>query len=283
MICNASLLYLTAYFLKWKIHIIRFISSTCIATSYVLLLITTENFFFHSLITKLVFSILILWLAFGRKIFQKLWLTMITFYSLYMFMGGALLGIHYVIQANGSSIQGINKPISASYVLSAFPIIAFVAKKQADFFIRKKFTVESLYRVDITMYGKTVQVNGLMDTGNQLYDPITNKPVIFASSTFFKQIFTQIEWQQIQSAVEMETVHLLPTQLKRKLVTIPYQDVSGMDQIIYTWIADEVSIIDKDVVRTSYRIPIGIQFSHLTADHAYECLLHPGMIIHGKN
>lgn len=243
----------------------------------------TTNGILHFILMKVIFSVLILWIAFGNKLFHHFWTSLFVFYGLYMFVGGAMLLIHFMMNPVVGATTSVYKQISVTYVLSVFPVVAFATKKQADFFLRKKFTNDSLYHVSLSLNGRGLEGKGLLDTGNQLYDPLLNKPVIFANSKLVRQAFSVAEWEQLKTVLETKNRQFIPKTLQKQLVMIPYQDVSGVERTIVAVKARYVTIHSQKHTYTLEDIPVGLQLNELTVDGSYDCLLHPHFITHGKN
>src|SRR5699024_2411068 len=127
----------------------------------------------------------------------------------------------------------------------------------------------------LTLAGQTVSINGFIDTGNQLYDPLTNKPVAFMNRNIFKQLYSELEWEVIHDKLESNNVGLLPKSLQKKIISIPFIDITGVEQFTHVLLLDKLQVETANSNIVWEQVPVGIHRDRLTADNQYECLLHP--------
>lgn len=130
---------------------------------------------------------------------------------------------------------------------------------------------------------KKVTVKGLIDSGNQLYDPITKKPVMIAEAEKLMTVFPESMHQVISNRNPMEAV----TAIEQKewigrLKIIPYRSVGQDLQLLLAVIADEVVIHTKEESLMLSRPLIGLNHSRLSSEDDYQCIIHPKMIQTGK-
>src|SRR5699024_3386406 len=164
------------------------------------------------------------------------------FVGTYILFGGILMMLHFVWTDHISFMDNTGPNISATFVISFFPLIAYATKKQADYLLHKKIIYDQCYIVHLTLAGQTVSINGFIDTGNQLYDPLTNKPVAFMNRNIFKQLYSELEWEVIHDKLESNNVGLLPKSLQKKIISIPFIDITGVEQFTHVLLLDKLRV-----------------------------------------
>lgn len=99
------------------------------------------------------------------------------FYMISVILGGFLYYLNLEFSYTHIGMVFINKGISvnAIFLLIISPIILYIYYKQTKNF---KTSYHLMYKVVIGFKKKKLKLNGFLDTGNKLIDPITNKPIL---------------------------------------------------------------------------------------------------------
>lgn len=197
---DTLLLYLTAIILKRKVQSYRLILGGLIGSFIILLSITPINAYSGHPFTKLFFSFLMILTTFGYKRFRYFLSGVFTLYLVTFLAGGALIGVHYFIQFDLDlasnvalgSIKGFGDPISWLFVLIGFPIAWHFSRMNFERMEVTKIQYEKMVDVTVTLGSTIMKVKGLIDNGNQLYDPISKMPVMFVSLRNFKDVPEEI-------------------------------------------------------------------------------------------
>ena len=137
---------------------------------------------------KIGFSFLMLWIAFGSLPLRSFFKVVLYFYLLSFTMAGAVLGGNSLLKANGITYFDA---FSIHWLSLIFAVLAaFLLVRWAIFYIRKNFRREGLVRkASIYIAGQKVPIKVFMDTGNDLIDPITQKPVMVLEYAAVQHIF----------------------------------------------------------------------------------------------
>lgn len=169
-IIDYSILNLIKDFLKINTSTKRIIISSLLGE---LSLLFINNSF--QLIIKILFSILLVIIAFKYKNIIYLLKELIYFYTISFFLGGIL----YYLK--------INSLINYSYFILLVPFILNIYKR-IEYNLNK--TIKTNYKVTIYLNnGEILYLNGFMDTGNTLIEPYTNKKVIFINKNINENYF----------------------------------------------------------------------------------------------
>lgn len=241
------------------------------------------NTFFTGVVGKVVFSIGIVMCTFRfRSVYQTVKL-LILFYFTSFAIGGGLIGIHYFLKqpmmmsANGvlSFNEGYGQPISWLFVVICFPLVWKFTKNRMDKHAIEKIRYEQTYDLALKMQKSQFHTTGLMDSGNQLVDPLTKKAVIICDELFLQQWFSKKEWNQLKVAHDNLALEAIPKDWEPYIHIIPYHSVEGKSKFMLALKAEKLIIYMNEEELVISNVLVGIQFSHLTKDHNYHCLLQP--------
>lgn len=139
-----------------------------------------------------------------------------------------------------------------------FTYVVYVCVKKLYFWMQQQTEQRKLiYPVEIHIRDKQFFVEALLDTGNSLVEPISQKPVCIIE----KQI-----WEKHDTYVSLETVRAIPFHSIGKKHGIMF-GTEVEEIIIYT---DEGKIFMKDVM-------MGMSEYELSKSDSYQMILHPAL------
>lgn len=246
--------------------------------------------FFTTIYGKLLYSLLIILCTFRFVNIYRMIKRLLLFYFVTFTIGGGLIALHFLLQSpleistNGlfTFNSGYGDPISWIFVMIGFPIIWLFTKRNMDKHAIEKVRYDELYPVTIQINKLSYSTTGYMDSGNQLVDPITKKPVVICDETFLKQWFSEDDWKTLREAHETLDFGRIPLKWEDRIQIIPYQGVEGKSRFLLAIRPDQLTIFENNEQIFTERVLIGIQFATLTKDQTYHCLLHPQIIKFGK-
>ncbi|MCK9905738.1 sigma-E processing peptidase SpoIIGA, partial [Frankia sp. Cpl3] len=140
-----------------------------------------------------------------------------------------------------------------------------------------------LAEVVVKVMGENVICRGLVDTGNQLYEPMTRTPVMVMESSLFAHLLPE---PLLALAREAENklekmdglLDALPDTWQTRLRLVPYRSVSrGMDFLL-AFKPDLVTVIQDGTRFESTRVLIGLNPIGLAADGQYQAIVHPALL-----
>ncbi|MGG3466586.1 sigma-E processing peptidase SpoIIGA [Neobacillus pocheonensis] len=284
---DSLLLYLTAIFLKRRIRIWRLLAGGFIGSLIILLAFTPLNVYSNHPIAKLFCSIMMVLAAFGYKRLSYFIKALMTLYLATFLIGGALLGTHYFIQYDVelttkvlmSSIKGFGDPVSWLFVLIGFPIAWHFSKKNVEDMEMTKIQFEQIVNVSLIIEGETFIFRGLIDSGNQLYDPLSKLPVMFVS------IKNQLDGipNPIRKIAESPDPLLIstddvPVEWQNRLRIVPCKVVGQEHQLIVAIKPDKILIEQNGDEYLCEKGLVSFTTQQLSGDDAFECIVHPKML-----
>ncbi|WP_164669091.1 sigma-E processing peptidase SpoIIGA [Virgibacillus doumboii] len=265
---------------------IRIVFGAFIASLLVPLSIFYPDSFFTSVAGKLIYSIVIIVCTFQFRSIYQLTKLLLLFYFTTFAIGGGLIATHFLLQnpvgLSSSGIltfnSGYGDPISWVFIVIGFPLVWLFTKTRMDKHAVEKIRYDQLCPVAIKIKNKIYSTTGYIDSGNQLTDPLTKKPVIICDEHFLKQWFTSDEWELLELSHESLDFEKLPKGWEKRIHIIPFQGVEGNRTFMMAIKPDNLEIALGDQKIVTSKILIGIQFAELTKDQSYHCLLHPQII-----
>jgi stage II sporulation protein GA (sporulation sigma-E factor processing peptidase) len=288
LLFDSLLLYLTAIFLKRRIQIWRLLAGGFIGSLIILLSFTPLNAYTSHPISKLICSMLMVLCTFGFKRFTFFFKALMTLYVSTFLIGGGLMGAHYFIQSDSelsvkvmsSSVKGFGDPISWLFVLIGFPLAWHFARKNVEGMEMTKIQFEQIVSVQLHIADEMMHFKGLVDSGNQLYDPLSKLPVMFVSLK--SQSEAAPESIRRLAAADPEQFILgsqdMPDDWQNRLRIIPCRVVGQEHQLIIA-IKPDLILIDHNADQyVCEKGLVSFTMQQLSAEDAFQCIVHPKML-----
>jgi stage II sporulation protein GA (sporulation sigma-E factor processing peptidase) len=287
LLFDSLLLYLTAIFLKRRIRIWRLLAGGFIGSIIILLWFTPLNTYSNHPLSKLFCSVLMVLAVFGYKRFSYFIKGLMTLYVATFLIGGALIGTHYFIQYDSnmtleflkSLSNGFGDPITWLFVLIGFPIAWHFSKKNVENFEMAKIQFDQIVKVQVTIEEITFSCKGLVDSGNQLYDPLSKLPVMIVS---IRNLIEEMPEPIIKIANDHEALLMgnteLPLEWQNRLRVVPCRVVGQENQLVVTVKPDSIYIHQNGDQYLCEKGLISFTMQQLSADDAFESIVHPKML-----
>lgn len=284
---DSLLLFLTAIILKRDVRLWRIFAGGLIGSIIILLSITPIHSYAGHPITKLFFSIVMVLTSFGFKRFRFFLRGLLTFYLMTFLIGGSLIGVHYFVKFDFNlsntvlmaSVKGFGDPISWLFVLLGFPIAWHFSKRNIEAIEITKIQYDSIVKVIIEINDVSYQFKGLIDSGNQLYDPISKMPVMFISIKKRIADFPNylVEMAQNPEKFILGTEEVAPDWENRMRI-IPYSVLGQEHQLIIAIKPDKILIEKEGELYHVERGLVSFSAQQLSPDDAFQCIVHPKML-----
>lgn len=284
---DSLLLYLTAIFLKRKIQIWRLLAGGFIGSLIIILSFTPLHAYTNHPLGKLLCSVLMILVSFGYKRWRFFIKALMTLYVSTFLIGGALIGAHYFIQFDQQtsaqmlmySVKGFGDPVSWLFVLIGFPIAWHFSRKNIESMEMTKIQFEQIVNVTVAFNDESYIFKGLIDSGNQLYDPFTKLPVMFVSVKNGIDGFPE----PIQKmALDPESLLLgeveFPSEWQSRLRIIPCRVVGQEHQLIVAVKPDSILIEKNGEQYVCEKGLVSFTNQQLSSDDAFQCIVHPKML-----
>jgi stage II sporulation protein GA (sporulation sigma-E factor processing peptidase) len=289
---DTLLLYLTAIILKRSPSMWRLILGGLLGSTIILLTFTPLHVYSSNPITKLLFSLVMVLIAFGYKRFRYFTMGLMTFYLTTFLVGGSLIGVHYFINFDFqlsssvflSSVKGFGDPISWLFVVIGFPLAWYFSKSNFEKIEITKIQYDQIVNVTIVIGEVKIECKGLVDSGNQLYDPISKWPVMFVS---LKNKLNEVDPAFIQFAQQGNELLFgeedIPESLAGKIRIIPCKVVGKEHQLILAFKPDEIIIEQQQEKIVTKKGLISFTMQELSSEDIFQCIVHPKLLTGSKS
>ncbi|MBD1379942.1 sigma-E processing peptidase SpoIIGA [Metabacillus arenae] len=285
------LLLLTGILLKRKIIKWRLVIGGLIGASIVLFMFSPLSYYVTHPFGKMIISLLMVYSAFGFKRFRYFVQNTLTFYFVTFMVGGGMLGFHYFLQTENQIVDGVlmtqtsgfGDPISWLFVVLGFPAIWYFSRKRIDDLETKKIQYDEIIQVSIYLTKDIhMQIRGLIDSGNQLYDPITKNPVMILD---VNKIAHHLPERLVDHVLNQDVMNVFSTPdteddfpLANRIRLIPYRGVGQSHQFLLALKPESIVLTSKTETYTVKKALIGLNATNLSTDGDYECIVHPKML-----
>lgn len=134
-----------------------------------------------------------------------------------------------------------------------------------------------LMQVEIALDGQSICLKGMVDTGNQLRDPLSGLPVIIVDWDSLKPIIPQEMSYFFQAAWDKAASKLASPPAGTRLRLIPFTGVSGNSGILPGFKPDALYLTGKQG-RFKKAAVVGVSGKPLSRRGLYQALLHPELV-----
>ncbi|KGA97005.1 protease [Alkalihalobacillus alcalophilus ATCC 27647 = CGMCC 1.3604] len=281
------LIALTALVLKRRFKHVRFILAAFIASFIVILMFTPFADLVYSPWFKLIYSALIVWVAFGYERLRFFIQNLLMFYFVTFMTGGALFALHFFWQTELDILSSfspqngifIGSSISWVFVLIGFPLVWYFSKQRFETIETKKIQADQMAEVTLFIDHFEIKTIGLVDTGNQLLCPITKQPVMIIEGSLLYETYSEAVVKELSQIAEGKDELLPETEkLAHRVRIIPYRVVGQASPFLTALKPDKVEIVFNNERYETEKVLLGLQEGELSADGLFTSIIHPKLV-----
>lgn len=283
---NFLILYLVWRIAKNSSSLWRLMASASMGALYAVLLLVPSLHFLSFLPFKLILSILMVLLAY-RVYRLKDFLKLIGFfYAITFLLAGSCFAFFYASKRELMVENGLfiieDFPIRLILYSATFLLILY--RTLWPLIVKKINTKNLIYRIRLYFEGQIISLDVLLDTGNDLCDPINKSPVMLVEYDLIKQVLPlEIKrlYRQGGSVFQLENKEIKDSLLESgwldRFRLIPYASVNGSG-LIMAYKPDKASILIDGRWEFIKDIMVGIKKERLTFDNEYHGLIQPQIL-----
>lgn len=284
-IINFIVLYSTNKITKSNIKIRGIILGTLISTAYSLVLFLPSLLFLSRFIFKVIISALIVYITFSSKSLKTFLYQWLTFYIVSFIFAGAIMSL-------SSNFTNISKLLSKEInlfnvfsiknILIGIFIALIVSLIVFSYNHRKKEIERLLVDASIIHKARSISIKALVDTGNSLKEPLSNRSVFVVELSKLWSILPQ-ELKGFYENTPDVSIEDLLIKLNDKfpLTLIPFKSIGNDNGIILGFRPDKILIKLKDEEDeiVLHKTIVGIYNGNLSHDNEFSALLNYESII----
>ncbi|WP_157950889.1 sigma-E processing peptidase SpoIIGA [Peribacillus acanthi] len=284
---DCLLLYWTSILLKKPIKKTRIMIGGLIGSIIIVLMFSPYYAFANSVLVKILFSILMILVTFGFTRIKNFVKQLMMFYMVTFLSGGILLGVHFLFQyelnvSHAAMLYGpktFGDPISWMFVCIGFPIGWHFSKKNLENLEMTSIVYDQMVKVIVKIKDFESEWVGLIDSGNQLYDPISGSPVMIISISNMGDDLPQPLKTLMDRQEEILTEgKFIETDWSERIRLIPCKVVGNDHGMLLGLRPDWIKIVKGE---HQYRVQKGLisfTLQELSSDRSYEAIVHPHML-----
>lgn len=265
----------------------RLLAGSTLGSAYALTLFSPHQERWLWFLVKVLFSLCMLLLTFYPLSWQKLLQVLVCFYLVSFIMGGAVLGGLYLsnnllvtpaLAGKGMLLYPVPSTWLALAVLAAVFLVNW-----GSALIKKNFW-QALLQLPIVIgfNGKRLALKALVDTGNNLRDPLTGRPVIIVEYQALKPILPEEMRLKVRAGEEPELEKIITslagTPWATKVRVIPFHSLGRTGGLLLGFKPDEVVIFWEERLIKITDVVIGLCWERLAPGGNYRALLHPDLL-----
>ncbi len=260
------LLFITGRLIKKIIIYKRLVIASVIGALYVILTAYIGRIFITCFIVKFSVSILMIMIAYDTKGILANVRVILCFYITCLIMVGIMTALSFM-DFDELTVNVIVISIFVGYTALHFFFKEIKARVEKNNYIRS---------VAIGINNKSKVLRAYIDTGNELVDPMTGKPVIVVNIDSIKNILGDDLYNSILNFYKSKTANyenLLSMNSEIKLRIIKYNTISSMGEKMVCIVPDNIEITgdDKNIINAD--AIIGIYPNKISKNDDYDALL----------
>lgn len=287
---DGILLALTAWMRRLKPRWWRLSLSAAVGAMYVVMMFVPELTFLFTFLIKFGLSLMMLWIAFGFVSLQSYLRNLASFYMVNFAAAGGIIGFHYLLQNSGELFSGIWYTASGGLtfdlkigfwftcIVFFLVILIFKGVQTNRRHVEDRETL--LGHVTVYIGDRSIICTGLLDTGNQLSDPLTRTPVMVMEASLWEAELPPAWCKKLaEGEPDKLIMELGDTDFiwQDRLRLVPYRGVNRGAAFMLALKPDYVRIELGGKEYMSTKVLVGFDGGTLSSEGAYRAIIHPSL------
>ncbi|PWK04946.1 sigma-E processing peptidase SpoIIGA [Tumebacillus permanentifrigoris] len=289
LVLDGFILFVTAFLARRKVSGWRMIGASAIGASYALFLFFPALSMLLSFVCKVLFSVLMVWVAFRPKGVWEFGKLLGLFYLASFLMGGAAYATNGLFQ-NVSMKNGLVivkgriawlQPSTLLLIVVGIPLVYWLGKSAWNSLAKAKHREHNFWQVEVRIGDWQAQFTGLLDTGNALTDPLSRTPVMVVDGELLREALPAALTECLEKGADLASAlgdFEFDEAWQARLRLVPYRGVGGMMGMLLCFRPDLVRITANGEEHVCRKVLVGLNPKPLAADGSYRAILHPAML-----
>ncbi len=275
--------------LTWKVSgntapMWRLWCSACVGACYTILLILHGYSVLSAFLLKIMLSFTMMAIGFRITSFSGGLKLLGYFYGITFLMGGAAFGFYYFFNYNIQVSKGIFliKDFPIKIIIYSMVFIIMLYRWLWPLLQLKINHHQLVYKVKIHFGEDSVILDSFLDTGNDLIDPISGRPVMVVELDSIKSILPTGIQKIYQEGKEQHlgyvTGILSDSTWINRFFIVPYSTLSAANEYLLAFRPDRIEILTEGSWIETRQSLVGIRNRKLSFDDEYHALIQPQII-----
>lgn len=288
ILMNYIIIFATCVVLKSECKKFRMFIASCVGAVYTVVMYLNIIPIYSNFFMKFILSIAIVYISFKPRSFIRLLKDLVVFYLVSFAFGGCVFALMYFFKPQMAEIR--NGVFVGSYPIKVAlvgALIAFVIVQISFKLVKSKLCKKDvIYKVQLIIEDKAIDIQALLDTGNLLKDPITGFPVIIVERTCLTTVISEKILNNIDKILGGDIDDLTKdvefNQTISRFRMIPFSSLGKQNGLLLGIKVDSVKVIlDEKIVEVNNAI-IGIYDKSFTKNGAYTAIFGLDMLEGGN-
>ena len=278
LLMNYIILFATYVIIKPKTKHpqIRMILSSLLGSIYAIIIYLNILSIYTNLLAKITLSVVMVYIAFAPPNIKQLLKQILIFYLVSFIFGGCTFALIYFLKPENVEMKnGVFVGIYPIKVGLIAGIIAFIITQIAFKINKSKLNNKNTF-IEIELYNKNkmTKARALLDSGNMLKEPISQKPVIVVEKAILSKIIPEEVLNYIERMVggdDQERNEM--REYLSKIRMVPFMSLGKENGMLIGIRLDKIKINTEDIRLEKENIIAGIYEKKLTKDNKYNALI----------
>ena len=230
----------------------------------------------YKLTSKITLSVVMVYIAFAPPNIKQLLKQILIFYLVSFIFGGCTFALIYFLKPENVEMKnGVFVGIYPIKVGLIAGIIAFIITQIAFKINKSKLNNKNTF-IEIELYNKNkmTKARALLDSGNMLKEPISQKPVIVVEKAILSKIIPEEVLNYIERMVGGDDQERNEMQeYLSKIRMVPFMSLGKENGMLIGIRLDKIKINTEDIRLEKENIIAGIYEKKLTKDNKYNALI----------
>ena len=288
---DGMILLAAAWSRRIKVKIWRIAAAAALGSGYAVWMLLSSQWVWFTFVVKCIFSLLMIMTAFGFGSLQNFLGNLSVFYFINFVVAGGIFGIHYIFQSPNEILNGLVTTRSGGFAFQIKIGLLFIGITASGLLIYYRSIVRGIsqrrkmgsFLAEVQISVGTVESRcvGLIDTGNQLYDPLTRTPVMIVEAALWEGILPDTWLRSIRTSQVEQLVAAMDGEdfaWRDRLRLVPYRGVNRGTQFMLAFKPDKVVITHNDLKVEAGKVLIGMDGGKLCSDGSYQAIIHPTLV-----
>ena len=278
LLMNYIILFATYVIIKPKTKHpqIRMILSSLLGSIYAIIIYLNILSIYTNLLAKITLSVVMVYIAFAPPNIKQLLKQILIFYLVSFIFGGCTFALIYFLKPENVEMKnGVFVGIYPIKVGLIAGIIAFIITQIAFKINKSKLNNKNTF-IEIELYNKNkmTKARALLDSGNMLKEPISQKPVIVVEKAILSKIIPEEVLNYIERMVGGDDQERNEMQeYLSKIRMVPFMSLGKENGMLIGIRSDKTKINTEDIRLEKENIIAGIYEKKLTKDNKYNALI----------
>lgn len=272
---NLLLLSATAAFLRIRVHRLRLLCGTLIGTACSLVLLIPDIGFVMNLILKTVVSICMSCVVFAGKNLRGICRQSFCFFAVSCFFAGFMLLIKTVFSSETLIVNNATTYFAVgSGQIVVISAVCYVCLRLIINFVHRTQVDKKVVRVSVICDTKQVDLKAFVDSGNHLFDPISQKAVSLVNFDSVSELLPTDLFSFFSGELSVGSIPV--SAWNRRICLIPAHFAVG-ESLLPAFRADKMIIITQEGTFVAENPLLAVTKADFFSDNT-SVLLHPSML-----